>query len=171
MKKLLAVVVCAALSACGTPEGGVANKVLTDFGIRAPGDDYVQPSDRVFERLDTVGRAEMKRMNYAGRSGETKFQDEGQLRGQYYKEVKVYENYYPLDAQKLTRSSQSSDRGYVGYIAYEYRIMQSERFPTRVEAENASTTVRSSQTGRETYRYSFGPGGEWNGGAGQLTKQ
>lgn len=151
------------LAGCqGGGNGGVANKVLTDFGIKEKGDDYVEPSDKVFSRLDAVGDREMKRMNAEGRHGEIKFEQSGTLGGAYYKEVKVYEQYRPLDAQRMSRNTQS-DRGYIGFVDYSYRVYQSERRPNKTEVEALTANIPTGIDGRETYRYTFGPAGEWNG--------
>jgi len=116
-------------------------------------------------QLRGVGEAELKRMNMAGRQGEVKFQGEGNLKGQYYREVKNYEGFSPLEA---TGSGQASggDRGYAGYIQFRYRVYQSERKPNRTEAAAAPATIRTDVTGSETFRFTFSSLGTWDGQPG-----
>ena len=117
------------LSACSSGrEGGVINNVMTDFGLKAKPEGYESESDKVMQRLNNVGPAELKRLNMAEQKGQVKFQKIGELKGKYYKEVKVFESFYPTDAQTVTRAgSPESDRGFTGYIVYSYRIYQSMR--------------------------------------------
>jgi hypothetical protein len=155
---------------CASSPGEVTEKVLVDFGIRDKPDDYVTGSDMVYDKLDAVGASEMKRLNAVGRHGEVKYeQREGDLTGKWYKEVKVYENYYPNDANIINRSSRG-ERGYVGYIDYSFRQYQSARTSTKVEAENATADISTNTTGREKYRYNFSVGGSWTGEKGELVK-
>ena len=70
MKKALLVLFAIALCGCQTPEGGVTNKVLQDFGLQERPAGYKSASDRVYENLDGVAVSEMKRMNQAERKGE-----------------------------------------------------------------------------------------------------
>jgi len=173
MKKIIVTLTaCVLITGCvgGGSSGDVMDKVLTDFGIREPGEDYVQPSDKVYARLDTVGKTELDRMNAENRFGEVKFEESEALGGGYYKERKVYENYYPLEASRMSRTSQS-ERGYVGYIDYSYRIYQSERVPSRTEAQALSADIPTGDRGRETYRYNFGPAGDWSGAEGERTNR
>ena len=171
MKKLAVVVVlCLCLSACQTEGGSVADKVLADFGLRDRPEGYVSGTDRVYANLGAVGDTEMKRLNLGERHGELKFQQDG-LRGTYYKEVKVYENFYPLDATPASRSGQDNAQEYYGYVEYAFRVYQSERFATRAEAEAAMATIRTDVEGREVYRYNFTSGGNWDGGKGSRTKR
>lgn len=173
MKKVVTILAVLSLAGCGGGSGsggGVMDKVLTDFGVREAPEGHEEPSDRVFAKLDAVGQAELERMNSRDRHGEIKFQDEDGLGGVFYKEVKIYEDYRPLDAQRLSRTSQST-RGYVGYIDYTYRIYQSERRATRTEAQALSATIPVGSRERETYRYHFGASGEWNGGAGERSNE
>ena len=172
MKKVAVFALCALMTACassGGSSGGVVDKVMTDFGLRAKPEGYVEPSDKVFAKLNDVGKAEMRRMNAAQGHGEVKFQSDGSaLGGQYYKEVKRYESFQPLDAERLSRSTQAQ-RGYVGYIDYKYRVYQSERTSSRTKATTLRATIPTDIEGHETYRYKFGPGGGWDGGRGELT--
>ncbi|MBI4556399.1 MAG: hypothetical protein HY706_02335 [Candidatus Hydrogenedentes bacterium] len=156
------------LVACGcqrTPNE-VMNKVLVDFGVREKPEGYVEPSDKVFARLRQVGQTEIKRMNQESRQGEIKFQEAEGLQGKYYKEVKVYENFHPLEANAVTRSGQA-ERGYVGYIEYSYRVYQGARKATRAEAAAEDAGISTDLAGRETYRYKFNAGGIWEGGKGE----
>ena len=170
MRRLAAVMVCVALCSCQRTPGGVVDKVLVDFGIREKPEGYVTGGDKVFARLTGVGKAEMRRINQEGRHGEVKFQDEGGVRGKYYKEVKVYEKFYPLDAQPVSKTA-AGERGYTGYIEYSHRLFQSERKSNRAEAAAAQANIRTDRTGRETYRYTFGPGGVWDGAKGERTRK
>ncbi len=162
----------ALLAGCATGTNqSVVDKVMTDFGLREPGEGYEQPSDTVFARLDQVGEVELRRLNTDARQGEVKFQDLGELRGRFYKEVKQYTGFVPLDAQKISRGARHNDAGYHGFIEYSYVVMQSERFETRAEAELASATVNTGVRGSEVYRYKFGRAGGWSGGKGELTNR
>jgi len=145
------------------------DKVLTDFGIREPGEDYVAPSDRVFERLDGVGAQEMRRLNAEGRQGTVHFQEETPLTGKYYREVKVYEHYTPLDAQRVSRGRGQAE--YICYIQYAYTVFQSDRFSTRTEAMAAPADIHTGESGTEVYRYNVGPTGVWSGRRGELTRR
>lgn len=172
MKRLALAALMAFAAGCGSSGGGsgVADKVLTDFGLREKPDGYVEPSDKVYDRLDTVGKQEMSRMNAESRHGVVKFEQSGTLGGAYYKEVKLYEDYRPIDAQRMSRNSQS-ERGYVGFIDYTYRIFQSERRPNKTEVDALSATIPTGDEGRETLRYTFGPAGEWNGYPGEPVRR
>lgn len=172
MKKLLLLVAMSALLyACQRTPGEVMNKVMIDFGVKQKPEGYVTGSDKVFEQLNTVGATEIKRLNLAEKQGKIKFQQEGELRGKYYKEVKVYESYYPVDAQAVSRSATEGDRGYYGYIDYAYRMYQSERKSTNAEAAAETAEIPTETTGRETYRYNFNGGGQWDGGKGDKSKR
>jgi hypothetical protein len=50
---------------------------------------------------------------------------------------------------------------YTGRIKYEYRVLQSEPFPTRTEAEAASATIPTGETGSEIYVYRLDAAGGW----------
>src|SRR5690606_21690764 len=102
------------LCSCESTPGGVVNKVMVDFGLKEKPEGYVTGTDRVEDRLAQVGQTELKRLNIANRDGEVKFEEGEGLTGKYYKEVKVYENFYPIEAQPVSRA-QADDRGYVGY--------------------------------------------------------
>lgn len=171
MKKLSLVILCAVV-VCGCQRGPseVANKVLADFGLREQPEGTVTGSDKIMDRLADVGVTEMKRMNLKGREGEVKFQEDDGLDGKYYKEVKVYESAHAADANSVSNPAQS-DRGYVGYIDYSYRIYQSERRSTKVEAAALDADIPTDIRGRETYRYNFSSGGSWQGGEGELVKK
>jgi hypothetical protein len=169
-KSLMLAGVCLVLVSCATPEGGVANKVMVDFGLRQKPEGYVSETDKVFASLNGVGATEMKRMNLERQHGAVKFQQQGELKGKYYKEVKVYETFYPTDAQAISRSSEG-ERGFHGYIEYAYRMYQSLRKDSSTEAQAAAADISTDATGRETYRYTFGASGEWNGGKGEKTRK
>ena len=169
MKKLIMILLCLGLAACQRTPNQVFDKVLTDFGVREQPEGYVSGSDQVFQNLDVVGNTELKRLNLEERQGEIKFQEDG-IRGMYYKEVKVYEAYYPIDAQPISRSVEGT-RGYNGYIEYAYRVYQSPRRNSRVEAAAESANIPTDIQGRESYRYSFNASGAWNGGKGERTRR
>mgnify|MGYP001157748076 CR=1 FL=1 len=168
MKKgMLAAAICLMLCACQTPEeGSVVNKVLSDFGLREKPEGYVSGADKAFPTLNTIAPDEMARLNLEERQGTIEFQEESSLKGKFYKRVKVYEDYYPLE---VTHAG-GQDRGFTGYIDYKYRIYESERKDTRVEAANEVATIPTDETGRETYRYSLSHSGDWNGEKGERTK-
>ena len=158
-------------AACQRTPGEVMEKVRYDFGMGDRPEGYESVSDRVMESLRDVGEAEMRRMNSASRHGEVKFQEAGSLQGHFFKEVKVYESFYPLDAVPVSRAGSSGGRGYVGTISYDYRVYQSERFSTRTEAQAASADIMTDTQGRDVYRYNFGSRGVWDGRPGELTRR
>ena len=161
-----------ALLLAGCSTGGhdsVMSKVMYDFGVGEAPEGYVSGSDQVMERLRQVGENEMKRMNASGRLGEVKFNEDG-LRGQYYKEVKVYESSQALDAQPMSRGV-NTERGYFGYVEYRYQIYQSERRPTNTEAAALSANTPTGVTGSEVFRYKFGPAGTWDGQPGERSNR
>lgn len=170
MRMLAVPVMLLLLCSCQSSPDEVMNKVLVDFGLREKPEGYVSGSDMVFKRLDAVGSAEIKRMNLAEQHGAVKFQQDGGLRGKYYKEVKVYERYFPKDVQAVSRSS-VGETGYVGYLDYEYRMYQSPRVDTSAEAAAATADVPTDVTGRDTYRYTFSGGGEWNAAKGEKVRK
>jgi hypothetical protein len=170
VKKWVVLGLCVIAVACARTPGEVADKVLYDFGIGEKPEGHVSGAEKVMVQLENVGKAEMKRMNLKQRHGEVKFQQETGLTGKYYRELKKYEDAYPVDARPVTRSSQG-ERGFVGYIDYRYRVYQSKRVATRVEAEAASADISTDVTGRETYRYNFSYGGTWDGAEGQSVRR
>ncbi|NLV45316.1 MAG: hypothetical protein GXY07_12560 [Candidatus Hydrogenedentes bacterium] len=162
-------IACLFMAGCQTDSGvSVTDKVLADFGLREHPEGYVTGSDRVFQELDKVGATEMKRLNGLERHGEVKFDDQGR-RGQYYKEVKVYESYLPMDVSG-TPGGGTRDRGYSGIIQYKYRILRGEARPTKAEAAAQSATIPYGDEGRENYRYSFSTSGVWDGATGESTR-
>jgi hypothetical protein len=166
----LPILLCLVIVSCATDDDvGVVEKVKYDFGIGEKPEGYETGTDRVMTRLDGVGKTEMKRMNVEGRHGDIKFQEEGNLGGKYYKEVKVYEAYRPMDARPVSRTSRG-ERGFVGYVQYDFQVYQSPRVTTRVEAEASSANIETGVSGRETFRYSFGASGAWDGAPGELTR-
>lgn len=158
------------LSDCAGDSGGVGNKVLQDFGIRERSEDYVSGEDAVFAKLGDVGKAELKRMNLAARAGEVKFEEQGELRGKYYNEIKVYQNHYPLEVN-VTGTTRTRDRGYVAGIEYSYRVYQGPRKSSRAAAAAEVADISTSQRGREAYRYRFSSSGIWDGKKGVLTRR
>lgn len=170
MKRTAVALALAGLAGCATEQGSVMDKVLQDFGLQERPEGYVSSSDRVFERLSEVGQSELRRLNTQGRHGEVKFAEQDGIQGKFYKEVKVYENFYPLDATAAARTA-SGERGYIGYIEYGYQIYQSERKNTRAEAEAESANIPTGVTGREGYRYRFNSAGMWNGAPGEPARR
>ena len=158
------------LWACQSSPGQVVQKVKYDFGIGEKPEGYEAPSERVMANLDSVGLSEMKRMNIEGRHGEVKFQEQGNLEGKYYREIKVYEQFSPLDVNIVSRSAEQR-RGYVGYISFTYRMYQSSRTANRTEAAAAVADLRTDTTDRETYRYRFDAAGNWNGAPGERVRR
>jgi hypothetical protein len=145
----------------------VGQKVLADFGLAEHPAGYVSGSDKVYQQLDTVGQTEIKRMNAEGREGQIKFEQNG-LKGRYFKETKVYETAHPVDVKGSTASA---DRGFVGFIEYEYRMYRGEAKPTRVEAGAQTADISTDTTGKETMRYNFNTSGAWDGGKGERSTQ
>jgi hypothetical protein len=170
LRPLLCGLACLLVTGCLRTPGEVTDKVLSDFGLRERPEGYVSGTDRVFDRLGTVGQTELKRMNVENRHGDVKFQDDAGFGGKFYKEVKRYEESRPLDAQPVARGAQG-ERGFVGYLDYSYRIYQSERTDTRAEAAALSATIPTDDQGRETYRYRFNSGGIWDGQKGERTSR
>jgi len=160
-----ALIACGLLCSCA----GTVDKVMADFGLKQRPEGYVSGGDRVMEQLATVGAVELKRMNAEQQHGEVKFQRENEFRGKYYKEVKKYVGYVPLDAQATNRAS-LNESGYVGYLEFTYRIYESPRVATSAEAAAESATIPTDTTGRETYRYKFGSSGDWNGEKGEKAR-
>jgi len=119
--------------------------------------------------METVGATEMKRMNAAERHGEVKFEGEG-VRGQYHKEVKVYESYYPLDVQAITGGG-TRERGFTGLIEYRYRIFRGAPKSSSAAAAAESASIPTDTEGKEIYRYNFSTGGVWDGASGERTRR
>jgi hypothetical protein len=62
------VIIVVVLSSCQTDsEGGVVNKVLSDFGLREKPEGYVSETDKVFQRLGEIGATELQRLNLENR--------------------------------------------------------------------------------------------------------
>lgn len=170
MKKLALVIIALGIAGCAGQNGqGVVGTVMSDFGLAEKPEGYVSGSDKVYQALNSVGEVEMKRMNQAERLGTIKVEENG-LNVNYYKEVKEYVSYYPLDAQSSSKAV-DRDRGFVAYLEYRYRVLQSPRKPTRTEAQAESATIDNGKEGRETYRYRFNAGGGWDGGKGERTQE
>lgn len=171
MKKLMAIALMGFFfCSCQTGPGEVMDNIMVDFGLRPKPEGYVSGADKVFEKMNAVGATEMKRLNLAEQHGQVKFQKEGDFRGKYYKEVKVYEAFYPSDVKPISRSS-NEDSGYNGFIEYAYRIYQSSRADSSADAAARTADIPTDEVGRDTYRYTFGSSGEWNGAKGEKTKR
>jgi len=148
------------------------DKVLVDFGVRDKPEGYVTGSDRVRANMDQVARTEMERLNREGRYGEVKFQSTGDLKGKYYKQVKRYENYRPVDVRAESRTSTSqSSGGYVGYIDFTFRVYESARTANRTEAAAMTADIPTNERGQDSYRYRFGSGDTWTGGKGTKARR
>jgi hypothetical protein len=155
---------------CATDDNvSVAEKLKYDFGIGEKPEGYVTATDNVLDRLDDVGKTEMKRMNSGSRHGEINFQENDELKGMFYKETRRYESYLVLDARSVSRTSQKG-RGYVGFVEYTYQVYQGERRSTRAEAAAQPASIRTDERGRETLRYNFGPSGAWDGASGETAR-
>jgi len=171
MRLLIATLICAAIAGCSSPPGGVTNKVLTDFGIRQQDENYVSGTDQVYQRLPEVAKPELDRLNAQERRGQIVFKQDG-LKGVYQKKVKRYENFYPMDAVPIATNSQGmGPRGYYGSIEYSYRYYLTPPQATSTEAEAETASIPTDEQGRETFRYSFTPGGTWDGAKGERTKK
>ena len=158
------------VAGCATDSGsGVVDEVLADFGLKDRPEGYVSGADQVFQNLADVGKSELKRLNQSGRHGEIKFEADG-LRGLYYKVSKVYEDYHPLDAQPISRTT-NRDRGYNGYIEYTWRMYQSSRKPTSAEAQAEVASIPTDENGRDVLRYRFGATGVWDGEQGAMSRE
>ena len=169
MKKFMAVLIGLGMVGCAGQNGQTPmDTVMTDFGLKEKPEGYVSGSDKVYDRLNEVGASEIKRMNQDARLGEVKVEEDG-LQVKYYKEVKEYVSYFPLDAQANTVAA-DRERGYIGYLEYRYRVLQSPRRPTRTEAQAESATVPVGDEAKETFRYKFNAGGIWDGGRGEQTR-
>ena len=156
---------------CQSDSGsGVVDTVLQDFGLQERPEGYVSNSDRVYARLDEVGKAELQRLNAKHRFGEVKYDNSDPLHGQYYKEVKVYESYYPVEAQPAARTAGGERGSYIGYIDYRYRVYRSVGVTSKTLAASELATQATGDEGRETLRYVFNSGGHWQGGEGELVR-
>ncbi len=161
----VAMILCIMLTACQTDSGTVVDKVMADFGLRDYPEGYESGSDRVYQQMETVGVTEMKRMNTMGRHGEVKFEEDGR-RGQYHKEVRIYESFVPVDVGANTGGG-TRDRGFTGTMEYRYSILRGEPKATQAEAAAESTTITTEEKGSETYRYNFSATGVWDGAPGE----
>ena len=171
MQKFIVVLIGLSIVGCAGQNGQTPmGTVMSDFGLKEKPEGYVSGADKVYERLNAVGETEMKRMNLTERLGTVKVEEDG-LQVKYYKEVKEYVSYYPLDAKSNSRTVDRDRGGYVGYVEYRYRILQGPRKPTRTEAQAESATIPSGEEGKETYRYKFNGGGVWNGGKGERARR
>lgn len=170
MKRLACtIVVSTLLLGCAGGDGG-GSKVLQDFGLQDRPEGYVSGSERVRERLNDVGKTELSRLNRADRNGEILYDDAQALRGKYYKRVKVYKRYYPVDANAVGRTSFNDERGFVGYVEYTFEYYESPRKNSRAEAIAELADIPSGEGGRGTYRYRFNSSGVWNGAKGELVR-
>lgn len=158
----------AALSGCA---GDVGEKLKYDFGIGEAPEGYVSVSEKIMERLPEVGAAEMQRLNAEERQGEVKFFEQGEFRGKFYKQAKIYERAIPMDANAAPApASENESRVFYGYIDYGYRMYQGPRRDSRAAAEADRATIATSETGRDMYRYKFGLAGDWNGARGERVR-
>ncbi len=148
-------------------ETGVVDKVMQDFGLRERPEGYVSGEDNAYAQLPGIGRTEIQRLNNENRHGEVKFEEGDDGFGKFYKEVKVYEDFHPLDARASGRGPTNEQGGYVGIIEYSYRIHQSLRKNTRAEASAEPASVVTDFTDRETLRYRLDRSGAWGGSPGE----
>ncbi len=169
MNKWILVLVGLSLAGCTSQNGQTPMEtVMTDFGLKEKPEGYVSGTDKVYERLNDVGASELKRMNSESRLGEVQVEEDG-LQVKYYKSVKEYVSYYPLDAQPNSKAA-DRDRGFVGFLEYRYRILQGPYKPTRTEAQAESATIPNGEEGRESFRYKFTSAGTWDGGKGERAR-
>lgn len=157
---------CVAAAGCGSTGG----KVLQDFGIKERDEDYVSGADRVMVTMQDVGKVEMDRMNAAQRRGEVLYDNSDPLKGKYYRRVRIYESFHPLDANAAPRTSQNKPVTFVGYIEYDYQVYESNQVENRTEAATLPADIPTGRRGRATYRYKFDSAGVWNGGRGEAFK-
>jgi len=146
---------------------GSGSKVLQDFGLQERPDDYVSGTDRVMAKLPDVGKSELTRLNAASRTGEVKYEKVDALHGAYYKRVKVYQDYRPLDANYTSTKSGTAQVTYVGYIEYSYEYFESPRHESRLEAQADIATIPTGDRDSEAFRYKFSGGGVWDGAKGE----
>jgi hypothetical protein len=161
------VILCLAAAGCGS----TGDKVLQDFGIKDRPEDYVSGADRVMVTMQEVGKVEMDRLNAAQRRGEVQYDNSDPLHGRYFRRVRVYESYHPLDANAATRTSQNQPVSFIGYMEYAFQVYESERVETRTEAATLAADIPTGRRGRETYRYKFDSAGTWNGARGESFKE
>jgi hypothetical protein len=147
----------------------VGSTVLQDFGLQERPDDYVSGREKVLESMRTVGATEMKRLNIAERHGELEYDDSDELRGKYFKRVKVYTRAYPIEANPIGRSGNRKEQGFTGLIEYSYEYYEGKRVPNRTEAQATDAVIPTGITGRDMYRYKFTSSGTWDGAKGSLT--
>ena len=155
------------MAGCG---GNVSSTVLQDFGLQERPEGYVSGSDQVMSSLRSIGVTELARLNIEHRHGEVKYDSSQDLRGRFYKELRVYTKAYPLDANATGSSADRKKRGYVGYIEYAYQLKESPRFSNRTEAAAAAAEIPGGKGGRERYRYRFSAAGVWTGAKGELDR-
>lgn len=171
MRKLSLIILVMALGACqGSRPGSVMDNVLSDFGLKERPEGYESTSDRVMKDLENVGKTDIKRLNMESRAGEIAFEETGDFQGLYYKRIKVYQNYYPLDAAAKPRRNREPG-GYTGRIEYSYRIYEGARKRNRTLAAAEDAKLQTNETGHEIYRYDFTSAGTWRGGKGELVKR
>ncbi|MFP4190845.1 MAG: hypothetical protein ACLFU6_02120 [Candidatus Hydrogenedentota bacterium] len=170
MKWAAAVMLALALVVLGcqrTP-AEVGNKVLSDFGMRERAEERSSAADRVFDRLDHVGQIELDRLNTQHRHGEIAYEEEGPLRGHYYKQRREYVDYRPVNVTPRGGSG-AREKGDAGYIDYTYELYRSEPQNSRVEAQAATANMPTGATEKETLRYFFDSNGSWDGDPGEPT--
>ena len=161
--------VCGAAAIAGC--SGTGSKVLQDFGLQDRPEGYVSGAERVLTKLPDVAKPELARLNAAARNGEVLYEKFDSLTGAYYKKVKVYEDFRPLDANYAGRTSTREDVSYVGYIEYVFQYYESPRRPSRIEASAELADIPTGERGGETYRYDFSSGGVWDGAKGEHVRQ
>jgi len=164
---LLAILLLA--PACTTPEGGVAKKVLTDFGLKERPEEYVSRSDAIRQKLGDVGNVEIKRLNRVSQNGTPEL-EESNFAVRYYRAVKVYEQFYPMDVRAIPKSARGA-KGFNANIEYRYRIYESTRKKSRAEARTSLANIATDTQGLESYRYHFSQGGTWDGAKGNKSRR
>lgn len=168
VKKSILLAILLLAPACTTPQGGVANKVLSDFGLKERPEGYISKTEAIRQNLGNVGNVEIKRLNREAQNGTIEIEEVG-FTVRYYRTVKVYEQYYPMDVRAVSKSSRGV-QGFNATIEYRYRIYQSTRVSSRAEARTTLANIPTDTQGRETYRYHFSQGGTWDGAKGDKTR-
>ena len=163
MRRLMLFSVFVVLAGCSS---NVGQTVMQDFGLQDRPDDYVSGEQRVMQNMRAVGVQEMKRLNTLNRRGEIIYEEGDNFQGKYFKQVKVYERAYAVDASPEGRRSNRTVTGFTGTIEYAYQYYEGRREANRTNAEAADAVIPTGRTGRDRFRYHFSTSGNWDGNAG-----
>jgi len=174
------VAVCATLLLCLSGCTRVLNQVLVDFGLRpGPEPDRQLIEGDIFSRLSYVTERELNRLNANPANTDIVFEEDPESAlglGKFYKTEKVYEEAYPLEvtrerARQIQRAETLRKRGHRARVEYRYRMYRGEKFPTRNEALDSATDMRTDEVGREIYIYHFDEAGVWDGKPGRFDRR